>query len=94
MCNISTVQALYSLTSLKCIHGKSLRIQETDAANATAVSVGYRVYVQTSRMKTYRHLLERNGRNSGFMKTALCVVEVDDNLCSHCLDMQALWKLL
>ena len=36
----STVQALYSLTCPKHIRGKSLRIQEADAAEATAVSVG------------------------------------------------------
>ena len=39
-CSTSTVQALYSLTCSKHIRGKSLRIQEADAAEATAVSVG------------------------------------------------------
>ena len=39
-CSLSIVQALYSLTSSKRIRGKSLRIQETDVAEATAVSVG------------------------------------------------------
>ena len=36
----STVQVLYSLTCSKHIRGKFLRIQEVDAAEATAVSVG------------------------------------------------------
>ena len=40
VCSPSTVQALYSLTCSKHIHGKSLRIQEADAAEATAVLVG------------------------------------------------------
>ena len=34
--------------------------------------------VQTSRMKTYCPSLERNGGDSGFIKSALCVLEVDD----------------
>ena len=29
-------------------------------------------------MKTYRPSLERNGRDSGFVKSALCILEVDD----------------
>ena len=58
-CSLSTVQALYSLTSSKRIRGKSLRIQETDVAEATAVSVDLsRLHVQTLRMKTYRLPLE------------------------------------
>ena len=39
-CSFSAVQTLYSLTSSKCIRGKSLQIQETDVAEAAAVSVG------------------------------------------------------
>ena len=39
-CSLFIVQVLYSLTSSKCIHGKSLQIQERERAKAKAVSVG------------------------------------------------------
>ena len=58
------------------------------------MSVRYiEVHVQTSRMKTYHPILESNGHDSGFVKPALCVIEVEDKCCSRCEVMQALWKL-
>ena len=39
-CSPSTMQVLNSLTCSKLIRGKSLRIQEVDAAEATVLSVG------------------------------------------------------
>ena len=38
----------------------------------------YRIHVQTLRMQTYHPPLESNGRDSGFVKSALYVLETDD----------------
>ena len=35
-------------------------------------------HVQVSRMKTFRHPFESNGRDCGFVKSALYILEVDD----------------
>ena len=72
-CSPSTVQALYSLTCSKHIHGT---YRPTDTTVASAASASW-IWRQTSRMKTYRPPLGSNGRDSGFIKSALYILETD-----------------